>query len=626
MYIQTLSTEKASRFAAKELESYLIRMGCPALQYQLDVTDLKAYGLPPVEDSTLDDQYYIHVDADKQQILGNNPRALLLGVYRYLTLIGCRFLRPGKQYEVVPIRTCVTDYYASEAHTASLRHRGACLEGADSIENILDFIDWSPKVGFNSFFLQFKYPHTFLERWYSHENNPELAPVKWTMEDSERLMPYLNDAMTERGILQHRVGHGWTSEVLGCSATGWDVEEIQFDAETQALIAEVDGKRELHHGIPTNTNLCLTNPAAVEKFSDLVVDYVKENPDTDYLHIWLADAVNNSCECENCRKLRPSDHYVALLNRIDEKLTAMASTTRLVMLMYVDLLWAPLQTKLNNPDRFVLMFAPITRTFEKSYSEHGSLPETPKFELNHLTFPRDIESNLSLLKDWQKMASCDSFVYDYPLGRAHYGDPAYTGLSRIIYKDLQYNQKLGLNGINSCQELRAAFPNALPNYVMARTSMDLSLSFEDIAGEYYEAAYGPTGLQLLPLMEQISSLFSIDYVISYNMPRVSPELVQKMQQVPAVLSQIEALMQQRQPDQNEVQAHMWQEISFFLTYTRTLAHVLELSASGQVTECLDAYEHQYKPLIRHHELVDQSGLDVYRVQHILNTAMRLERP
>ncbi len=625
MNIQTRSSAKPSRFAAKELESYLVRMGCPSLSYQLDVTDLTDYGLPAVTDASLDDQYYIDVNADRQQILGNNPRALLLGVYRYLTLIGCRFLRPGKQYEIVPTLTCLSDFYAKEAHTADLRHRGACLEGADSIENMLDFLDWSPKIGFNSFFFQFKYPHTFLERWYSHSNNPLLTPVKWTMEDSERLMPALNDAMTERGILQHRVGHGWTSETIGCSATGWDVEEIEFDEKTQQMIAEVDGKRELFHGIPTNTNLCLTNPDAVERFSDLVVAYAKENPDTDYLHIWLADGVNNSCECENCRKLRPSDHYVALLNRIDEKLTAMASSTRLVMLLYVDLLWAPVQTKIKNPDRFVLMFAPITRTFEHAYSEHGELPAAPEFHLNHLQFPKDIETNLAFLKDWQKMAGCDAFVYDYPLGRAHYGDPSYAGISRIIYKDLQFNRQLGLNGINSCQELRAGFPNALPNYVMARTSVDLSLSFEDIANEYYEAAYGASGTALLPLMEQVSSLFSSDYILNYG-PRVNAELAARMQQVPAVLSQIESLIHSRPADQNPVQAHMWSELRFFLDYTRIYARIVELSASDHPDEANALLENEFKPLVHQHEMVDQGGLDVFRLQHILAYPFRAQRP
>ena len=624
MKIHNLSNERASRFAAKELESYLIRMGCPALQFRLDVADLTAYGLPAVADATLDDQYYIEVTEDTQVILGNNPRALLLGVYRYLTLIGCRFLRPGKQFEIVPVHTCVSAFYAKEAHTAALRHRGACIEGADSIENMFDFLDWSPKVGFNSFFFQFKYPHTFLDRWFSHQHNPNLKPVPWTMEDSERLFPYLNEAMLDRGLLQHRVGHGWTSEVLGCSATGWDSEEIEFSDDTRSMIAEVNGQRELFHGVPTNTNLCLSNPKARAAFGDKVIAYVQENPDTDYLHIWLADGVNNSCSCKNCRSLRPSDHYVTLLNYLDERLTEIGSSTRLVMLMYVDLLWAPIQNKIKNTDRFVLMFAPITRTFELSYSDHTPLPPAPEFHLNQLKFPQDIETNLAFLKDWQKMASCDGFVYDYPLGRAHYGDPAYVGISRIIYKDLQFNHQLGLNGINSCQELRACFPNALPNYVMGRTSMDLSPSFEEIAAEYYEAAYGPTGLKLLPLMEKVSSLFSANYAMQ-NGPRVNPELCERVSQAPAVLDEIRALLEEHEPSQYAVQEHMWSELGFFLEYTRIYAEILALATGDQPDAALDKFEKEYKPLIQKHELVDQSGLDVFRVSSILGGAFRKER-
>ena len=182
MQILCHCSEAPARFAASELKDYLARMGMPALSYELDVRDLSDYGLPPVADAALDDQYYIDVNAEHQLILGNNARALLLGVYRYLTRIGCRFLRPGKEFEVVPVLECLTAFYTSEAHTASMRHRGVCLEGAPSIENIVEFLDWSPKVGFNSFFFQFKYPHTFLERWYHHIYNPLLPPVHWTME------------------------------------------------------------------------------------------------------------------------------------------------------------------------------------------------------------------------------------------------------------------------------------------------------------------------------------------------------------------------------------------------------------------------------------------------------------
>ena len=625
MQIQNLSNERASRFAAKELESYLIRMGCPALNFRLDVADLTAYGLPTVADVTLDDQYYIEVTEEKQLILGNNPRALLIGVYRYLTLIGCRFLRPGKQFEIVPTYTCLDKFYAKEAHTADLRHRGACIEGSDSIENMMDFLDWSPKVGFNSFFFQFKYPHTFMEHWYKHINNPLLEPVEWTMEDSKRVFPYLNEAMLDRGLLQHRVGHGWTSEVLGCSATGWDTEEIDFSDETRQLIAEVNGKRELFYGVPTNTNLCLSNPKARELFADKIIDYVQENPETDYLHIWLADGVNNSCECENCRSLRPSDHYVTLLNRLDERLTEIGSNTRLVMLLYVDLLWAPIQNKIKNGDRFVLMFAPITRTFEKAYSEHGPLQPAPEFNLNHLNFPRDIETNLSFLKDWQKMASCDSFVYDYPLGRAHYGDPSYVGISRVICNDLKYHRAMGVNGINSCQELRASFPNGLANYVMARTSLNLAPEFDEIAAEYYEACYGPDGLKLLPLMEEVSSLISSNYII-HGTPRVNPELSAKAAQMPAVLEKIQAVVANRKPCQYAVQEHMWREMDFFLEYTRVYAEIYTLATGDQPDAAWDKFENEFKPMIQKHEMVDQGGLDVFRIVNILGRAFRKDRP
>lgn len=59
MKIQCTSTHTTCRFAAKELASYLSRMGHPALSYELEVTDLTATGLPKVADQSLDDQYLI---------------------------------------------------------------------------------------------------------------------------------------------------------------------------------------------------------------------------------------------------------------------------------------------------------------------------------------------------------------------------------------------------------------------------------------------------------------------------------------------------------------------------------------------------------------------------------------
>ncbi|MGH2311199.1 DUF4838 domain-containing protein, partial [Enterococcus faecalis] len=86
--------------------------------------------------------------------------------------------------------------------------------------------------------------------------------------------------------------------------------------------------------------------------------------------------------------------------------------------------FAPQKEKIKNPDRFTMMFARITRTFEKSYADvdyDRGIPIPNQYIRNKIILPNSLEENLSYLFSWQKCFSGDSFVYDYPLGRAHYG-------------------------------------------------------------------------------------------------------------------------------------------------------------------------------------------------------------
>ena len=75
----------------------------------------------------------------------------------------------------------------------------------------------------------------------------------------------------------------------------------------------------------------------------------------DLLHVWLADGTNNQCECADCAKHLPSDLYVLLLNELDEKFTAAGIDTKIVFLIYVDLLWPPKEYVIKNRDRFLIM-------------------------------------------------------------------------------------------------------------------------------------------------------------------------------------------------------------------------------------------------------------------------------
>ncbi len=88
-----------------------------------------------------------------------------------------------------------------------------------------------------------------------------------------------------------------------------------------------------------------------------------------------------------------------------------------------------------------MMFAPITRTFEMSYADvdyENDVPLPNEYSRNNIVLPNSLEENLSYLFSWQKVFNGDSFVYDYPLGRAHYGDLGYMKISKVIFRDVVY--------------------------------------------------------------------------------------------------------------------------------------------------------------------------------------------
>lgn len=67
----------------------------------------------------------------------------------------------------------------------------------------------------------------------------------------------------------------------------------------------------------------------------------------DYLHVWLADGLRNHCECEECRKARPSDYYLMIMNEIDERLNEAGLSTRIVFIAYFDTMFPPEYVKIH---------------------------------------------------------------------------------------------------------------------------------------------------------------------------------------------------------------------------------------------------------------------------------------
>ncbi len=61
---------------------------------------------------------------------------------------------------------------------------------------------------------------------------------------------------------------------------------------------------------------------------------------------------------------------------------------------------------------------------------------------------------------------------------------------------------------------------------------------------------------------------------------------------------------------------------FFVSYTGLLAHITELLADGHAEEAKDLFITEFEPMVQRHELIDQSGLDVYLSLLILGRTFR----
>lgn len=600
----TMTQNQTIAFACSELTRYLTQMGAGSIP---DITVKLAgdvVGLMPVDDPQLDDVFALTASEMSVTITATNPRAVLLGVYRLLHELGCRFLGPTPKDELIP--PIAKQFKVDLCERASYRHRGVCIEGANSLENILDFISWCPKVGFNSFFVQFREPNIFLRRWYEHMNNPmqprEQPDTAWL----EAACRQIDDAIALRTLLHHRVGHGWTTEVIG-GKDGWEHENTQLPPDRELLVALVNGRRELIKGIATNTNLCYANQAAVRELVDVIVSYATQHPKVDYLHVWLADEHNNLCECERCIMTTLSDQYVELLNQLDRELAVQKCDSRIVLLLYQELLWPPIHARLNNPKRFLLMFAPISRTFMSSYADVTLVEHIPPYRRNRIELPKTLEENLSFLRGWQADNNLDSFVYDYPLGRAHYGDLGYLHISRIISRDIHALRQLGLNGYISCQELRAALPNSMPNYVMGRTLWDNRLAFETLEREYFAAAYGDGEAGVRAYLDNISRLSDCDY-FNNKMTRLQPRLAEQF-------AELANYACRSMPDivpVNALQERYLQRLNYHRDYCSKLANALAALASGD-NEGRDSCWQEFASFICSNEPAYQPQLDVYRI-------------
>lgn len=565
----------------------------------LDTADL--------QDPFIEDILDIDIQNGCGYIAGSNHRSILMGIYKYCTSAGCRFVRPGPDGEYIP-------YCNLSAHSFRYRKkadqpfRGECSEGAISYEHMRDTVYWLPKVGMNMYMIEGLVPFTYMHKWYGHVGN-RLLRQKGQVTDYamlEKLVDKLEVDIQKTGIQLHTIGHGWMFEKLGIHHTSGAQENALLKPEHKQYLALVKGKRELYNNSTFYTHFCYSNPEARKLLVDFCVEYVQQKPYVDFLHVWLADSINNQCECPECVKMTPSDHYVQLLNEIDDALTAIGSKTRLVFILYVETVRPPEKLKLKNPGRFTILAA-IGLHYEKGYTNEPYPGEVPPFVRNLFT-PPDNRLRLQWHKDWKALCgNLPSIIYEYRFYTDMYCDPGYMRVARETWRDMRALESVGFQGCMSDQTHRMSLPTSLPLVLMGETLFDRELDFDTFCDDWFAGAFGKDGALCRKYLETLSDLFCPGNIrtggkggveedglaTEGKAPRIwinNPEVAEKTDKIPAVLADFLPVIEKNMSLPDACHRRSWVLLRYHWEICRYFAQVIHLGASGDMEKARAVFE------------------------------------
>ncbi|MBE6713138.1 MAG: DUF4838 domain-containing protein [Ruminococcaceae bacterium] len=596
--VNKLRADSVFDFAAEELKKYFRMMmpdaGDVAICYDPRAKEgfrlglLEDFGLEShAEDPLLDDEVYIKADKEGGILAGSNPRSVLFAVYRFFKENGCRWLYPGIDGEYIPLKDILpVSYRKMAAH----RFRGHCNEGAESQTAMLETIDFYAKQELNVYMLEFEIPLFYYNAYYKHKfNEKNRIPEPVEPEQVLQWKVWCETEIAKRGLQYHAMGHGWTGDPFGLQTRDRRYWKRGGKAPEHALqyVAEIGGERKLNQNDPLLTNVCMSSPTVRKMMVDYIANYAEKNRHVTYLHVWLADLSHNHCECENCRKMTPSDWYVMIMNELDDELNRRKIDTRIVFACYVDTLFAPQKMRIQNPQRCSLLYAPITRSYSSSVNKDTVFPEPKPFILNGWEVPKTTEESLSYLLEWQKVFPGCCFSYEYHFWRHQFLDPGTMTIARRIYEDIRGLKHVHLDGYVEDGSQRSFFPNGFAIYVYAEALLDGEKSFEEIREDYFSHIYGKSWEKVLSYLERMSAAFDFNYMegerstIPERGNFYDPKRVKLLSHIPELCAEGRALAKEISSNSSRPQTVSGQLLGYHSTFCELLGEIVTAKAKGE---------------------------------------------
>ncbi|MBI84621.1 MAG: hypothetical protein CMJ81_15620 [Planctomycetaceae bacterium] len=413
------------------------------------VLEREGMSLPPGEDA-----FAVTGDGHRVTILGANSRGALYGVYAFLEENGIRWLDPGPDGEIIPenakLKTVLSISSAAAFHYRGLYpfcfgnlYDAMFYKHIDDYESLIPLLDWMAKNRMSHVNIQ----GTHL---YEHEGKRD----------------ELLAAITKRGFILEQGGHGWAP--------------ANIPQQHPELIALINGERKWRNTF--FTQLCYSRPRTRELLTQLVLDFVKSNPQTDVLGVWLADT-KQSCECELCSAsgLSQTDQYVRFVNLLAPQVRKIRPDLKLQFLAYHASLTPPQQILPDqSQDNLTLCFAPIRRCYRHAFNDPAC--------------PINAEHN-SNLRGWlKKFAARRTYIFDYYYWIFSRDSERKRMMNfpdfETLQQDFKYYHQLGLAGNNDAEPQLIFWPDGLRRHISSRLLWNPDADLTKLVSEYRTLCYG----------------------------------------------------------------------------------------------------------------------------------------
>ena len=470
------SASSAELFAAEELATYLSIMGKTAFNVQtssgvasifvgaaVSKTDSLCFSNFEIKEP---EQYGIYTLGKNIVLTGGDSRGVTYSVYAFLQQLGCRWIAPdyvffeGSSRHIPSFSDLVYCHQGDFVDKPEMKYRKFYVEEGKShnVENLLQLIDWMPKLRYNTLVIPIDYQGSNRVKWDN-----------WR----EKLTPELQ----KRGIIIEVGGHGYENFLNARMENG-----KLFELHPEWFGMDENGKRSSdRHSV-----FCTSNRDAVGYLRNNVIEYLRFHPEIEIFDFWPPD-MDKWCCCAECSKSTSEQRHFDLVNYMAKTLREDLPKVKLECLAYSQYISPPENVKLDSA--VLLDFCPVTQNYQLQFNDHRSVKNKMYDES---------------LGKWLETFNGDISIYSY------YRKYKWRSLPNIfphyLQNELKYFRSTGIKGISIYSEPGDWFTYGLNYYVLGHLAQHADTDMVKLISEYTGLLFGQSAEVMTEMYEALEEI------------------------------------------------------------------------------------------------------------------------